>query len=259
MAPHFNQESTPITVRLSSSTGLPQLPDTDPNGQPRGIAIRFVLGEHKHTDVIAHSTPHFPTRTAEEFLELLRAIGASPPGTPSPSPVESFLGSHPAALAFVQAPKPLRPSFADETFYGLNAHFLINSKGERTPIRYRVLPLEEPKQLSEDEIKGKNANYLLDEIKSRVTRDGVYFKLVVQVGEDSDATDDVTDHWPESRNIVELGILKLTDLEPADAELQKKIIFDPIARVDGIEASNDPLLDIRAAVYLISGRERRAD
>jgi len=43
-----------------------------------------------------------------------------------------------------------------------------------------------------------------------------------------------------------------------NAEEQKKIIFDPIPRIDGVEASLDPLLDIRAAVYLISGRERRA-
>jgi catalase len=39
---------------------------------------------------------------------------------------------------------------------------------------------------------------------------------------------------------------------------QKDIIFDPISRVDRIEASADPLLELRAAVYLISGRRGRA-
>src|SRR5882672_2377949 len=38
---------------------------------------------------------------------------------------------------------------------------------------------------------------------------------------------------------------------------QKQIIFDPIPRPDGIEPSDDPLLELRAAVYLISGRRRR--
>jgi catalase len=28
--------------------------------------------------------------------------------------------------------------------------------------------------------------------------------------------------------------------------------------VEGVEATNDPLLDVRAAVYLISGKGRRA-
>ena len=36
------------------------------------------------------------------------------------------------------------------------------------------------------------------------------------------------------------------------------IIFDPIPRVDGIEPSEDPLLNTRADVYLLSGRRRRA-
>jgi catalase len=36
------------------------------------------------------------------------------------------------------------------------------------------------------------------------------------------------------------------------------VIFDPIPRVEGVEASDDPLLEMRAAVYLVSGRGRRA-
>jgi hypothetical protein len=34
--------------------------------------------------------------------------------------------------------------------------------------------------------------------------------------------------------------------------------FDPIPRVDGIEASADPLFEPRANIYLMSGRRRRA-
>jgi hypothetical protein len=41
-----------------------------------------------------------------------------------------------------------------------------------------------------------------------------------------------------------------------DAPQQKRIIFDPIPRVDGIEPSEDPLLELRAAIYLLSGRRQ---
>ena len=37
----------------------------------------------------------------------------------------------------------------------------------------------------------------------------------------------------------------------------EKIIFDPIPRVDGIERSDEPVLELRAAIYLLSGRRRR--
>jgi len=45
---------------------------------------------------------------------------------------------------------------------------------------------------------------------------------------------------------------------PDSLAQQKHLIFDPIPRVDGIEASGDPLLELRAAIYLLSGRRRRS-
>lgn len=96
----------PITVRFSSSTGLPQIPDTDANANPRGIAIRFHLpdvdGKRQHTDIIAHSTKYFPTRTGAEFLEFLQAAG----GSNAAEAVPEFLGRHPETARFLQDPKP---------------------------------------------------------------------------------------------------------------------------------------------------------
>src|SRR5579862_9028906 len=55
-APHANRASTPVTVRYSDSTGLPNIPDNDPTRSgPRGIAVRFHLDDHLHTDIIGHS------------------------------------------------------------------------------------------------------------------------------------------------------------------------------------------------------------
>jgi len=70
--------------------------------------------------------------------------------------------------------------------------------------------------------------------------------------------DDATIHWPEDRTLLDLGTLVLTEPVSDNAHEQQHIIFDPIPRVDGIEPSNDPLLELRAAVYLLSGRRRRA-
>ena len=41
-------------------------------------------------------------------------------------------------------------------------------------------------------------------------------------------------------------------------EKQRTMIFDPVPKVAGVDASDDPIVDMRAVVYLISGRERRA-
>src|SRR4051794_15055944 len=49
-APHLEREQTPVTVRLSDFGGIPAIPDNDENAAPRGLAIRFHLAEHVHTD-----------------------------------------------------------------------------------------------------------------------------------------------------------------------------------------------------------------
>jgi catalase len=255
-APHFAAPSTPVTVRFSSSTGIPLIPDNDPNANPRGFAIRFNLGEHVHTDIVAHSTPAFPTRTGAEFLEFLKALIASgAPGVTSPTPVEQFLGSHPSALAFVQYPKPSPVSFATQEYFGVTAFKFVNAEGKESYIRYLIEPAAGVSTLSD--VTGKDVSYLFDELPTRVAASPVAFKLSVQVAGPNEEVNDATVHWAESTPVVALGTLVLDKLVADNDATQKQIIFDPIPRVKGIEASDDPLLELRAAVYLISGRERR--
>jgi len=72
-----------VTVRYSDSTGIPTIPDNDPaRSGPRGIAVRFHLADHVHTDIVAHSTNGFPVRTGEEFLQFLRAAAAAGQASP---------------------------------------------------------------------------------------------------------------------------------------------------------------------------------
>src|SRR5579863_5605477 len=256
-APHIQRESTPVTVRFSDSTGLPLIPDNDPNANPRGLAIRFHLGEHVHTDIVSHSIDAFPARNAQEFLEFLRAVAASGPDVPSPKPVEIFLGSHPAALAFVQAPKPSPASFAKENFYGVTAMRFINKEGASRYGRYRILPDAGVEHLDPEITKDKGPDFLFDELSERIAVAPISFQIFAQLANDGDEVNDVAVHWPEDRPLARLGQMVLTAPAENDAQEQKKIIFDPIPRVDGIEPSDDPLLEVRAAVYLLSGRRRR--
>ena len=74
-------------------------PDNDPaKSGPRGIAVRFHLADHVHTDIVAHSANGFPVRTGEEFLEFLRAAAAF--GAGRPEALGGFLAAHPSAKRF---------------------------------------------------------------------------------------------------------------------------------------------------------------
>ena len=258
-APHVVRESTPVIVRFSDAAGLPTIADNAPNGaSPRGIAIRFTLGPHAHTDIIGHSYDGFPTRTGEEFLELNRAVLASGPGAPKPTPIESFLSTHPKALEFVQAPKPIPTSFAREAFFALTAFRFTNKDGVSRFGRFKIRPEAGTNYLSDADAAKKSPNFLMDELTERLARGPVKFHVRVQIASDGDDTADATTRWPESRQELEFGTVALTDRLNADDPEFKRIIFDPLPRVDGIDPSGDPLIQVRSALYLLSGRRRRA-
>jgi catalase len=257
-APHAVRASTPVTARFSNSTGLPELPDNLADANPRGLAIRFNLAEHVHTDIVSHSIDGFPTRDGYQFLEFLRAAAASGPDVPSPKPVEIFLGSHPGALAFVQTPKPFPSSLARQTYFAVTAYAFTNAAGQTRFGRYRIIPEMGNDFLSGDQAAKLPPNYHFDEIAERLGKGPVRFRILVQIAAPGDVTGDATVHWPESRELVDFGTLELNTVMPESLAEQKQIIFDPIPRVDGIEPSADPLLELRAAVYLLSGRRRRA-
>src|SRR4029079_19094118 len=128
---------TPVTVRFSDFAGIQTIPDNDPQGaSPRGLAVRFNLAAHVHTDIVAHSVYMFPCGTAEGFLEFLRAVIATRPTDPHPNAIETFLGSHPAARAIVEATKPIPSSFARESYFAVSAFAFTNARGERRFGRY---------------------------------------------------------------------------------------------------------------------------
>jgi catalase len=258
-APHVQRESTPVTVRFSDSAGFPAVADNDQAyAGPRGIAIRFHLSEHVHTDIIGHSYDGFPSRTPEEFLDLLRAIHASGPDAPKPAPIEVYLGAHPAALKFVTAPKPIPSSFARESFFTVNAFKFTNKDGVSRFGRFRVRPQDGNDYLDATAAAAKSPNFLFDELAARISKGSpVTFQVVVQLASKEDVTDNATVNWPEDRAHAEFGAVVLTRQLPDDAET-RRLIFDPIPRVDGIDPSADPLLEARADLYLLSGRRRRA-
>jgi catalase len=256
-APHASRPSTPVTVRFSNSTGLPNIPDNDPaQSGPRGMAIRFHLSEHDHTDIIAHSTNGFPVHTSKEFLQLVEAAIAF--GAGQPEALVSFLMSHPNAKRFVETPKPIPSSFAREAFFAVTSFKFTNANGLSRHGRFRIRPAAGTEYFSDKEAAAKSKDFLFDEIGPRLAKEPAEFEVFAQMAERGDDVTDASVTWPETRAEIPFGTITLTarvdDQEPA----RRKIIFDPLPRVDGIDSSGDPLTDVRADAYLLSGRRRRA-
>ena len=251
-AAHLQKTKSPVIVRFSDATGVPTIPDADGNAFPKGIAIRFTLPDSTTTDIVSISTNGFPAATPEDFLGLLNAVAASGPDAPKPAPIETFLDTHAAAKTFVTMPKLPPVSFATQGFYGVNAFKFTNAKGETQYGRYRIMPVKGQQFLSADAAKKTTPNYLFEDLPKRLAKKPVQYQLSVQLADKTDNVNDATAVWPDSRKQVLLGTLTLKTVDADGVKFEKATMFNPLTLVDGIEASEDPILLARPAAYAVS-------
>ncbi|MDR3638036.1 MAG: catalase family peroxidase [Isosphaeraceae bacterium] len=256
-APHLQGNPVKVTVRFSDSTGVPDIPDGATAASPHGFAVRFHLPGGGSTDIVSNAYNGFAVATGEEFLAFLRAVAESGKDAPKPTALDKFLAAHPKALKVVTAPKPTPASFATEPYFGVNAFLFTNSAGKARYGRYQFRPEAGSKFLTTEEAARKSANFLVDELGDRLAKGPAKFRLVVQLAAEGDPVDDATAVWPDERSIVELGVLSITKRAADNDAAQRALGYDPLRLVDGIEASDDPLLELRSAVYAISRRRRK--
>ncbi|MBN9509824.1 MAG: catalase family peroxidase [Alphaproteobacteria bacterium] len=250
----FAGAGIPVTIRFSDATGLPTIPDGAPPANPHGMALKFHLPDGSDTDMVTNSLKFFPVASGADFRDLLLAVAASPPDAPKPTKVEQFMASHPAApAAFATVATP--DSFADEEYYGVNAFILINAAGARQAVRYQLVP-EKLVHLDAADAAKRPPNFLMEELPERLKRGPVTFHLKAQLAAPGDPTNDATKAWPADRKLVDLGVVTVEKIAPDSATAERALLFLPGQVTDGIEASDDPLIDVRNAAYAVSFSRR---
>jgi catalase len=256
-AAHFQSNSVPVVIRLSDGAPSPVIPDNSPDAGPRGMAIRFKLPGGGETDIVAMSHNGFVVGTGEDFLALQKSVVATDPGQPHPWPVEKFLGEHPLALKFVQENTVIPASFATEAFFANDAFIFVNKDGVKQAGRYRIIPVAGQQNLTANETKDRPANFLIDDLKTRLAAGPVKFRLTVQLPNVSDLTKDPSLVWPDDRKVIEVGTISLTSVVPDSHAAEKELAFDPTDLTDGIELSDDSLPALRSRVYALSAAYRQ--
>ncbi|MGH9844208.1 MAG: catalase family peroxidase [Blastocatellia bacterium] len=256
-AAHFQGVSVPVTVRFSDGAPDPSIPDNSTDASPRGMAIRFKLPGDEQADIIAISHNGFVVSTGEELLALEKAVVATDPSKPHPWPIEAFLGAHPLALKFVRENQVIPASFATEAFFSNNAFVFVNKNGVKQAARYKILPVAGQNYLTEAEAKAKPANFLIDDLKKRLTTAPIKFRLVAQLPNPGDSTKDSSIVWPDDRKTIDLGTISITSVNANSDATEKSLAFDPTNLTDGIELSDDPLPALRSRVYALAAKYRR--
>jgi catalase len=253
-AAHLSGPEVPVTVRFSNGSGDPRHPDWAPD--PRGLAVKFYLPDGSRTDIVAVSSPRFPTRTPEGFIELVEAQAAGPAAAWK---LPLFLRHHPEAIRVLPlvAPTLLPPaSYATIPYYGLHAFRWQDAEGGERFVRYTLRPAAAVARLKPWDARRLGGDYLQEELTRRLAAGPILFSLEVQIAGPGDPTDDPSAGWPKGRRRVTVGALRVTGLDTEREHGDDVLVFDPSRVTDGIECSDDPVLRFRPAAYSESIKRR---
>ncbi len=251
----FKGPAVPVTVRFSDATGVPTIPDGVADANPHGLALKFKLSDGAEMDVVTNALKYFPVATGEEFRDLLKAVADSGPNAAHPTALERFAAAHPAAATAGGTAKT-PSSLARQTYNGVNAFLFVNDAGKRQPFRFRFVPVEGEEILPPEEAAKRDPNFLMAEIGPRVAKTPANSRMLAQLAEPGDPTNDATKPWPDDRKTVDLGTVTVSKVVPDSAEAEKALLFMPNNLTDGIEVSDDPLIDARVQAYAVSFSRR---
>jgi catalase len=251
----FAPGRTPIVGRFAVPGGNPYAPDS--SVPIRSMALRFALANGQQWRTGMNSMPVFPVATPEAFYEQTVAQQPDPAtGKPDPTKLKAFFAAHPETAAFLAWVKTAKPtsSFTTESYWSLNAFIFVDAKGQRHPVRWRMVP-----EAGDASPGGSDPNYLDADLTQRLAQAPQRWHLMVTLANPGDPTNDATKAWPSDRRDIDAGTLVLTSTEPQESGPCRDINYDPLVLPDGIEASDDPLLPARSAAYATSYLRRTSE
>jgi catalase len=256
-AAHLQGDAIRAHVRFSNGAGVPHGRDTENDG--RGFSVKFYLPNGGTTDIVALTLPIFFVRTPEDFLAFTRARKPDPEsGKPDMEKIGAYLEKHPEALPAIQfqlgSPPPA--SYLSLRYHAIHAYRFEDVEGNARFGRYHWEPEAGVEQLERDDLENLGDDYLQDDLADRLEKGPAGFRLEVELAEEGDPTNDPTAAWPEDRERVVIGRLEITGLANDREQGDDILVMDPTRVTDGIECSDDPILDARSKAYSVSVQRR---
>ena len=228
----------------------------DETGRIRGLSIQVKGpgGSEWRSGMI--TAPFFPVASPDGFYALLTASGSKDAGA-----MPAFIAAHPEFGPFGGWAKsaPWMPSYAQNSFNGLNAFRATAPDGTVSAVRWSVLPTVPVEATTPDELARRGPNALDDEMARRLATGPVRYTLQFTVAAAGDPTADPSKAWPETRRTVNAGVILVQRLEAEAAGPCRDLNYDPTVLPDGLATGDDPFPAARSAAYAVSYDRRTAE
>lgn len=249
---------SPAVARFSLGGGNPAAPDNAPS--VRGLSFSLSGPGNEAHEFVLINTPVFTARTPESFVNFLR-VRAPDPSTRAMN-AQAVAAANAAnadwtpQIAYLRDNAP-PSSYATSAYFGVNSFVFTNRQGQRQVARWTFEPVAGRVGLTPEERQARGVNFLADELRGRVAQGPAEWRVLLQLPEAGDPVNDAVAAWPASRRTVEVGRLRITAVQAAGAPGEcNDQIFNPTLLPAGIDASDDPILAIRAEAYAVSASRR---
>ena len=249
----FSGQQIPVVARFSVGGGNPQA--TDKGKTVRGIALQFSLPNNEQWLASGLSAPVFFVSKPEHFAGFIESRKADPAlGRPDPTKIRAFNEAHPDTKAQIEflAQAAVPASYATANYWSTHAFVFVDAQGTKRNAKWMFQPVDGTQSLTDAELAARADNFLIDELRMRVSAASAQFRFMLQLAEAGDDLTNPTMKWPASRRVVEAGRLVIDKVEAGAGGACMNITFNPLVLPKGIEASPDPVLAARAVPYAIS-------
>lgn len=256
-APMLAQGSYSVLGRFSTGGGNPFA--TDGRNVFHAMALQISGADGVMWRMAMDHVPIFPVATLPAFIALQQASRPDPAtGKPVPALMKAYLADHPETRAYQDyiAKAPLPDSFANGTYYSINAFRFLDRANMSRAIRWSFRPEAPLHALDKEKLADLPKDALFDEMGARVARGPVRWHMQVTLAQPGDRTDNATIAWPANRRTVDVGTLVIDRTQAEEVGHCRDITFDPTILPDGVALSDDPLPAARSAAYAASFRRR---
>jgi len=260
---------TPLLVRFSTVIHQQGSPET--YRDPRGFAVKFYT-EQGNYDLVGINLPVFFIRDAIKFPDMVHAFKPSPltNGVSDANRVFDFFSNLPESthmLTWLFSDYGIPANYRQMEGNGVHAYKWINNKGEVTYVKYKWMPQQQIKNLTQDEankIQATQIEHATLDLYNQIEKGNFpKWDLYVQMlkKEDFDLLDfnpvDATKIWPESvAKLIKVGTMTLNKNPENYFQQIEQAAFSPATLIPGIEPSEDKLLQGRLFSYSDSQRHR---
>ena len=254
-AVHLQGDEVPVTVRVSKGGGDPFAHF----GNTVGMAVRFYLPNGRVTNLVMLSQLLFVVNSLEQLHGILEAALPLAPGGPmNKEGLMAFVARNPntAAVLQMRSQTPAPAGFPWCAFHAVHAFRWIAEDGTETVVRCHWEPVAGVRFREIKELSAEDAEVLFNDLEAQVAQGPVEWDLVLEFAEPGDPINDATALWPEDRRRETVGRLRVV-APTTEAEIGDLVMnHDPTVLTDGIEATDDPILQIRRGIYEVSAAQR---